>query len=113
MQDVPYAIFGTCLGAITAYELVHCALAAGKPPPVKLFTAAVSPPHLYAQAVAQLYLAPEQDKLELPELISGVLHKLRDWEQLPKELIMQVWCHMMATTSMTCMFQWAIAHAGM
>jgi hypothetical protein len=57
LSDKPYAIFGTCLGAIVGYEIAReveetrCA-----PIPVALFTAAVSPPHLYAVAVMKLYL---------------------------------------------------------
>ena len=57
LSDKPYAIFGTCLGAIVGYEIAReveesrCA-----PLPVALFTAAVSPPHLYAVAVMKLYL---------------------------------------------------------
>jgi surfactin synthase thioesterase subunit len=56
-QDKPYAIFGTCLGAIVAYEVTrrvaerNCA-----PMPVALFPAAVSAPHLYAIAVMKLYV---------------------------------------------------------
>lgn len=57
LSDKPYAIFGTCLGAIVGYEIAReveesrCA-----PMPVALFTAAVSPPHLYAVAVIRLYM---------------------------------------------------------
>ena len=57
LSDKPYAIFGTCLGAIVGYEIAReveesrCA-----PLPGALFTAAVSPPHLYAGAVMKLYL---------------------------------------------------------
>ena len=57
LSDKPYAIFGTCLGAIVGYEVVRevedsrCA-----PMPLALFTSAVSPPHLYAVAVMKLYL---------------------------------------------------------
>ena len=56
-QDKPYAIFGTCLGAIVAYEVTRrvaerkCA-----PMPIALFPAAVSAPHLYAIAVMKLYV---------------------------------------------------------
>lgn len=56
-QDKPYAIFGTCLGAIVAYEVTRrvaerkCA-----PMPVAIFPAAVSAPHLYAIAVMKLYV---------------------------------------------------------
>ena len=89
LQDMPYALFGTCLGAIVAYELVQCAGRAELPLPVALFTAAVSPPHLYAEAVAQLYAAPGSTAAG-PEMMAGVLHKLQDWRSLPKDLVMQV-----------------------
>ena len=57
LADKPYAFFGTCLGAIVGYEVAReveetrCA-----PMPSALFLAAVSPPHLYADAVAALYM---------------------------------------------------------
>lgn len=57
LSDKPYAIFGTCLGAIVGYEIVReversrCA-----PLPAAFLPAAVSPPHLYAVAVMKLYL---------------------------------------------------------
>ena len=89
LQDMPYALLGTCLGAIVAYELAQCAGLAGLPLPVALFTAAVSPPHLYAEAVAQLYAAPGSAAAG-PDMMAGVLQKLQDWQSLPKELIMQV-----------------------
>ena len=56
LADKPYAVFGTCLGAIVGYEMARevdssrCA-----PMPLVLFSAVVSPPHLYARAVARLY----------------------------------------------------------
>ena len=86
---MPYSLFGTCLGAITAYELAQCAAAAGMPPPVKLFVAAVSPPHIYAGAVAKLYLA-QGDISQGPGMMASVLEKLQGWRQLPRELVMQV-----------------------
>lgn len=56
-QGKPYALFGTCLGAIVAYEVTK-RVAAQKtaPMPLALFPAAVSPPHLYALAVMKLYV---------------------------------------------------------
>ncbi len=91
-QDKPYALFGACLGAIVAYELARAVEAeALAPPPALLAVAAVSPPHLYALAVARLYLPPggpaEVDPAALKE---GVLAKLAGWESLPRETIMMV-----------------------
>lgn len=57
LTDKPYAIFGTCLGAIVGYEVVreiertNCA-----PLPLVFMPAAVSPPHLYALVVMKIYL---------------------------------------------------------
>ena len=57
LADKPYAIFGTCLGAIVGYELA-CTIDDSRcaPMPLALFSAAVSPPHLYAIAVMKIYL---------------------------------------------------------
>lgn len=57
LNDKPYVVFGTCIGAIIGYEMVRevessrCA-----PMPVAFMPAAVSPPHLYATAVMKIYL---------------------------------------------------------
>ncbi len=57
LQDKPYALFGTCLGAIVAYEVTkRVAERKHAPMPVALFPAAVSAPHLYAIAVMKLYV---------------------------------------------------------
>lgn len=59
MQDKPYAFFGTCLGAIVAYEVIRqVAERKHAPMPLALFTAAVSPPHLYAEAVSKIFVDP-------------------------------------------------------
>lgn len=56
-QDKPWAIFGTCLGAIVAYEVTQrVAERKHAPLPVAIFPAAVSAPHLYALAVMKLYV---------------------------------------------------------
>ncbi len=56
-QDKPWAIFGTCLGAIVAYEVTkRVAERKNAPLPIAIFAAAVSPPHLYAIAVMKLYV---------------------------------------------------------
>ncbi len=57
LQGKPYALFGTCLGAIVAYEVTkRIAERKHAPMPIALFPAAVSPPHLYAIAVMKLYV---------------------------------------------------------
>lgn len=88
-QDKPYALFGTCLGAIVAYEIAQRARARGMPPPVALVPAAVSPPHLYALAVAKLYLAPGE-QLQGEGLLAEIIEKLRGWRELPRETLMLV-----------------------
>ena len=73
LADKPYAVFGTCLGAIVGYEVAReveetrCA-----PMPTALFLAAVSPPHLYADAVAALYM-------KRPLRACGAGRSLRCW----------------------------------
>jgi hypothetical protein len=88
VQDKPYALFGTCLGAITAYEVAQRAVAKGLPGPVAFFPAAVSPPHLYAQAVMKLYLA-DGTKADSNSM-DMVMGKLRGWRDLPREMLMMV-----------------------
>ena len=87
-QDKPYALFGTCLGAITAYEVAQRATARGLPPPLAFFPAAVSPPHLYAMAVMKLYLAPGA-RVDSASF-ETVIDKLRNWRDIPKETLMMV-----------------------
>lgn len=69
-----------------AYEMTRKAHESHAVPlPVALFEAAVSPPHMYAQAVMKLYLqAGEQLDLNL------ILEKLRGWDTMPREQLMQV-----------------------
>ena len=57
LVDKPYVILGTCLGAIVGYEIIReVQRSQSAPLPVAYMPAAVSPPHLYANAVAKLYL---------------------------------------------------------
>ena len=90
LRDTPYAIFGTCLGAILAYETVCAAIAIGLPPPVVLFPAACSPPHLYAVAVMKLYV---EGGLRLGAEAEGFVEVnklLAEWEHVDKEQVMMV-----------------------
>ncbi|KAK9803914.1 hypothetical protein WJX72_004698 [[Myrmecia] bisecta] len=89
LQGKPYALFGTCLGAITAYEVARQAQAKGLPLPVAIFPSAVSPPHMYAIAVMKLYVGRELAYDETPP-VEEVMAKLRTWDTLPKEVLMQV-----------------------
>lgn len=89
LSDKPYAIFGTCLGAIVGYEIARevdesrCA-----PMPAALFTAAVSPPHLYAVAVMRLYLQRRLARHEAPP-VEEVMRVLRSWRDQPKHVVLR------------------------
>jgi surfactin synthase thioesterase subunit len=90
VQDKPYALFGTCLGAITAYEIARVVEREKLGPmPVALYAAAVSPPHLYAYAVMKLYMTRPLAAYEPPPF-EEVMEKLRGWDKLPKETLMLV-----------------------
>ena len=79
VQDKPYALFGTCLGAIIAYEVARQVQERKHAPaPVAFFPSAVSAPHLYAIAVMKLYVqhqvgaAGQQTRLAaLPRALPG------------------------------------------
>ncbi|CAL8466746.1 g6282 [Coccomyxa elongata] len=90
LQDKPYVLFGTCLGAITAYEIARVVEREQLAPmPVALYAAAVSPPHLYAYAVMKLYMTRQLEPDEPPPF-EEVMEKLRGWDKLPKETLMLV-----------------------
>ena len=102
-QDKPYALFGACLGAIVAYELARVVEAkALAPPPVALFVAVVSPPHLYAGAVTQLYLPPGGPTGVTAAAAEGVLAKLRSWRDLPRETVMLARSHVSLLVLVEC-----------
>lgn len=89
---MPYAIFGTCLGAIIGYEIIRVAQREGLPLPVAFFPAAVSPPHLYSVAVMKLYLVNPLKPGERPPqaLYDQVLTRLKNWHTLTKEQMIMV-----------------------
>jgi len=90
LQDKSYAFFGTCLGAIIAYEICHLVESEKiAPAPLAFFPAAVSPPHLYSLAVMKLYMTRVIEADEPPP-IEEVTQKLRGWKELPKETVMLV-----------------------
>ena len=88
LQDKPYALFGTCLGAITAYEIARRASATGHPP-LTLFIAAVSPPHIYAEAVMKLYVTRQMAEGETINM-EEIMATLQSWDKIPKETLMMV-----------------------
>ncbi len=111
MQDKPYALFGTCLGAIVAYEvarIIESKLIA--PMPVALFAAAVSPPHLYALAVMKLYMTESMREDEPPPL-DEIMQKLSGWDKLPKATVMQVRYQYLASIFQTGARHGIIVHA--
>jgi surfactin synthase thioesterase subunit len=75
LQGKPYALFGTCLGAIVAYEVAKRVRDRKHAPmPLALFPAAVSPPHLYALAVMKLYVQRAVGEyLKLSDVICAAL----------------------------------------
>lgn len=90
LQGKPYALLGTCLGAIIAYEICHLVESQNlAPSPIAFFPAAVSPPHLYSLAVMKLYMTRTLDKDE-PHPLEEIMNKLRGWNTLPKETVMMV-----------------------
>lgn len=61
LQGKPYAFFGTCLGAIVAYEVTRRIIARKfMQRPVAFFLAAVSAPHLYATMVNQVWVEKKE-----------------------------------------------------
>eukprot|EP00884_Botryococcus_braunii_P010404 jgi/Botrbrau1/19365/Bobra.0471s0002.1 len=92
LEGIPYAIFGTCLGAIIGYEIIRVAQRDGLPMPVAFFPAAVSPPHLYSVAVMKLYLTTPLRPGERPPtaLYDQVLTRLKNWNTLTKEQMIMV-----------------------
>lgn len=88
LQDKPYAIFGTCLGAIVGYEIIREAERTGCAPlPLMFMPAAVSPPHVYASVVMKIYLQRRLRRGEEPPL-DEVMRILRDWKDLPREKLL-------------------------
>ena len=88
LQDKPYVIFGTCLGAIVGYEIIRevertkCA-----PMPVAFMPAAVSPPHIYASVVMKIYLQRRLRRGEEPPL-DEVMKTLHAWKDMPREKLL-------------------------
>ncbi len=88
LQDKPYVIFGTCLGAIVGYEIIREVQKSGcAPPPVAFMPAAVSPPHVYASVVMKIYLQRRLRRGEQPPL-DEVLKILRGWKEMPREKLL-------------------------
>eukprot|EP00887_Chlorella_sp_A99_P003340 scaffold26.g3340.t1 len=89
LSDKPYALFGVCLGAILAYEVAReieatrCA-----PLPLALMPAAVSPPHLYADAVARLFIKSRKLRRGEQAPLGEAIDNLRNWRQQTKQQLL-------------------------
>ena len=67
LQGKPYAFFGTCLGAIVAYEVTRRIIARKYThSPVAFFLAAVSAPHLYSTMVNQIWVEKKEGEQRSP-----------------------------------------------
>ncbi len=93
-DDVPYAIFGTCLGAIVGYEMIQMLERAGRRSPLLFFPAAVSPPDVYSSVITEIY-NPNKSlfsvlglRREQAGLRDRVLERLRGWRSLPKDEVL-------------------------
>jgi len=93
-DELPYAIFGTCLGAIVGYEMIQRLERAGRKPPVLFFPAAVSPPDVYSSVITDIY-NPDRSlrallglKKKDAGLRDRVLERLRSWRSLPKDEVL-------------------------
>lgn len=71
-----------------AYEVAQRMQKEGHPP-VALFIAAVSPPHIYAEAVMKLYVNRPLAEGEGPNL-EEIKKTLQSWDKVPKETLMMV-----------------------
>lgn len=97
LDEAPYALFGTCLGAIVAFELAAelarraCAAGPGAPAPrqpLGVLVAAVAPPQHYARAVMRLYLQRSMRRGEPPP-VEEVLGVLAGWRALGKDQLLR------------------------
>lgn len=93
LQGTPCVLFGTCLGAIVAYEM---AAQLGVAPrhggtatrALRLMVSAVAPPHLYARAVMKLYLQRRLSRSE-PAPVEEAVRILSGWRALPKDQVLR------------------------
>jgi surfactin synthase thioesterase subunit len=92
-EAMPYAIFGTCLGAIVGYEMIQLLERTGRQAPLLFFPAAVSPPDIYSSVITAIYdphKAPfslfgvsKSIKMDV-QIKERVLNRLKSWRSLPK-----------------------------
>eukprot|EP00889_Picochlorum_renovo_P005162 jgi/Picre1/32192/NNA_007538.t1 len=89
LDEMPYAIFGTCLGAIIGYDMIQRLQKCGRKMPLLFIPAAVSPPDKYASVIMQIY-NPKRNHLfgNFRVIKDEVIAHLRDWRSLPKENVL-------------------------
>jgi len=91
LDELPYAIFGTCLGAIIGYDIIQKLECSERRKPLLFFPAAVSPPDKYASVVANIY-SPPRSIFSFPRRSTAirdeVLRRLENWRSLPKDDIL-------------------------
>ena len=91
LDEMPYAIFGTCLGAIVGYDMIQKIERLGRRGPLLFMPAAVSPPDRYASVIMDIY-NPRKSLfrwLQRSEnLKNDVLSRLQQWRTLPKEEVL-------------------------
>jgi 3-oxoacyl-(acyl-carrier-protein) synthase/surfactin synthase thioesterase subunit/acyl carrier protein len=91
LEEMPYAIFGTCLGAIVGYDMIQKIERLGRRRPLLFMPAAVSPPHKYASVIMDIY-NPRKSLLRWLQgsnnLKNDVLSRLKQWKTLPREEVL-------------------------
>lgn len=86
LDEMPYAIFGTCLGAIIGYDMIQRLQKRGRRMPLLFMPAAVSPPDKYASVIMKIYNPKRANLFGNFRLVKDeVLEHLRNWSSLPKE----------------------------
>lgn len=86
IDEMPYAIFGTCLGAIIGYDMIQRLQKYGRKMPLLFIPAAVSPPDKYASVIMKIYNPKRNNIFGTFRVIKDeVVAHLRNWRSLPKE----------------------------
>lgn len=90
-DEMPYAVFGTCLGAIIGYDMIQKLELSGRRKPLLFMPAAVSPPDKYASLITKIY-TPRKPIFRLHKrsiaLKNEVTRRLEGWRSLPREEVL-------------------------
>ena len=91
LDEMPYAIFGTCLGAIVAYDMIQKLENSDRRKPIIFFPAAVSPPDKYSSVITKIY-SPKRSIFSYlrgaDNVKKEVLRRLQNWKSLPKDEVL-------------------------